>query len=158
VIAVPAFTTFEVTKEDFLILSCDGLYEAMQKERAFKRKSLVEWIAKRLPTTHNPAVICGSVLNECLLRGKLCGNFVTLSGSNDNMSAIIVEFKDGSDHSHSVKFLPGPHKIPKQLKPTAEAQRVFQCAYMENARDAGYSVAEARAIRKKLSPTNKLRL
>lgn len=79
-------------------------------------------------------------------------------GSNDNMSAILVEFKDGSDHPHSIKFLPGPYKIPKQLKPHAEAQRVFQCAYMENARDAGYSVAEARAIRKKLSPTNKLRL
>lgn len=79
-------------------------------------------------------------------------------GSNDNMSAIIVEFKDGSDHPHSIKFLPGPYKIPKQLKPTADAQRIFQCAYMENARDAGCTLAEARNIRQKLSPNNKLRL
>lgn len=74
------------------------------------------------------------------------------------MSAIIVEFKDGSDHPHSVKFLPGPYKIPAQLKPTIDAQRIFQTAYTENARDAGYSAAEARNIRKKLSPTTKLRL
>lgn len=79
-------------------------------------------------------------------------------GSNDNMSAVLVEFKDGSDHPHSVKFIPGPHKIPKQLKPTADAQRIFQFAYMENAREAGYTVIEARNIRKKLSPNNKLRL
>eukprot|EP01127_Copromyxa_protea_P007097 TRINITY_DN17018_c0_g1_i1.p1 TRINITY_DN17018_c0_g1~~TRINITY_DN17018_c0_g1_i1.p1 ORF type:complete len:741 (+),score=107.61 TRINITY_DN17018_c0_g1_i1:34-2256(+) len=147
VIAIPAFTSFEVRKGDFLLLTCDGLYEAQQREREFKRKTLVDWVGSVMPATNNLGVVCGSALNECLLRG-----------SNDNMSAMIVKFEDGSDYPDSVKFIPGPYKIPKQLKPRPDAQRIFQCAYMENAREYGYSLAEARAIRKKLSPSNKLRL
>jgi len=143
VIAVPTFTLFEVTSEDFLFLSCDGIYEAPRKEQAFKRSTLVEWLGKQIETTPNLGVVCGHTLNECLARG-----------STDNMSAILVRFKDDPQMLDTCKFFPGPPKIPKKHKPPPEAQRIYQKAYIENSLEAGYTLEEAIELRKKLGPNN----
>eukprot|EP01126_Amoeba_proteus_P043602 TRINITY_DN4794_c0_g1_i11.p1 TRINITY_DN4794_c0_g1~~TRINITY_DN4794_c0_g1_i11.p1 ORF type:complete len:172 (+),score=37.18 TRINITY_DN4794_c0_g1_i11:808-1323(+) len=142
VIAVPEFTSFSVGPEDFLFLSCDGIYEASRPSQAFNKHSLVNWIATRLETTRNLGVVCGMVLNECLIRG-----------STDNMSAMLVKFEDGGHHISPVPtFLPGPTKIPSSLRPTVESQRLFLNAYTANAKALGYTYEEAREIRKKLGP------
>lgn len=98
------------------MLSCDGIYEATTVPLAFTRQGLVNWIAKRLDATDDPGIVCGLLLNECLTRGwfslfriELVMYGINLLGSQDNMSVIIVQFKNGVDyHSSAFQFIPGP--------------------------------------------------
>jgi len=160
VIALPTFVEYWATKNDFLVLSCDGIYEATTIPLAFTRQGLVNWIGKRLDATDDPGIVCGLLLNECLTRG-----------SQDNMSVIIIQFKNGFDyHSEGFKFIPGPlfQSHPSNslsVKPIgatqfsplttkrklteAEIQR-YQTAYEEDSLSSGYSIEEATEKRKQL--------
>jgi len=52
-----------------------------------------------METTNDLAQICADLLDECLERG-----------SHDNMSAMIIQFKDGKDyHQEKVEYVPGPY-------------------------------------------------
>jgi len=129
VTANPDFTTFEATNKDFLLLCCDGIYEA----DIFERQDLIDWVTKRLETTDDTAKICADLLDECLHRG-----------SHDNMSAMLVQLTDGRAYnSDKLEYIPGPwHDSEKDAK--------FQAAYAKDALEAGYTLEQARAMRKKI--------
>jgi len=111
---------------DFLFMACDGIYEA----DIFTRQDVINLIAVKMETTDDLALICSQVLDECLERG-----------SHDNMSAMIVQFVDGTDYARSVEFVPGPWYDGDQDKK-------FQSAYTADALSAGFSLEKALALRK----------
>jgi len=129
VTANPEFTIFDANENDFLLLCCDGIYEA----DIFERQDLIDWVAKRLETTDDTAKVCADLLDECLHRG-----------SHDNMSAMIVQLKDGRAYNaEKLEYIPGPwHDSEKDAK--------FQAAYAKDALEAGYTLEQARAMRKKI--------
>lgn len=161
VIALPTFVEYWATKNDFLVLSCDGIYEATTIPLAFTRQGLVNWIGKRLDATDDPGIVCGLLLNECLTRG-----------SQDNMSVIIIQFKNGVDYdAKGFKFIPGPlfqtnyQSNSLTVKPVGvnqfsplttkrkltetEIQR-YHNAYEEDSLSSGYTLDQATEKRKEL--------
>jgi len=129
VTSLPDFTSFEASENDFIILCCDGIFEG----DIFDRQDLIDWIAKKLENTDDTAKVCADLLDECLSRG-----------SHDNMSAMIVQFKNGVSYvSEKLEYLPGPWY-------DSEKDAKFQAAYAKDALSAGYTVEQARAMRKKI--------
>lgn len=114
------------TTEDFLFMACDGIYEA----DVFGRQDVIDWIAAKMETTSDLALICAALLDECLDRG-----------SHDNMSAMIIQFKDGTDYAADVEYVPGPWF-------DSEQDKKFQTAYTADALAAGYTLDKALALRK----------
>jgi len=126
----PDFTTFEAGKNDFLLLCCDGIFEA----DIFSRQDLIDWVAKHLAeNADDPAKVCAALLDECLERG-----------SHDNMSAMIVQFGDGTGyHVDKAEYVPGPWY-------DGEKDAKFQAAYAADALAAGVTLEEAHEKRKRL--------
>jgi len=122
----PDFILEKGTSEDFLFMACDGIYEA----DIFARQDVITWIAAKMETSDDLAVICSQLLDECLDRG-----------SHDNMSAMIVQFKDGTSYAQPVEYVPGPWYDGDQDKK-------FQTAYTADALAAGYSLESALGLRK----------
>jgi serine/threonine protein phosphatase PrpC len=124
----PDFITInDGTTSDFLFMACDGIYEA----DIFDRQTVIEWIANKMLTTNDLAKICADLLDECLERG-----------SHDNMSAMIIQFQDGTSYSkEGFEFIPGPwHE--------SEQDKKFQTAYIADAKAAGFTIEKAHELRK----------
>jgi len=118
---IPDYIEKEVTSQDFLFIACDGIYEG----DIFSRESVVEWISERLKKTDDIAQIMAELLDECVFRG-----------SRDNMSAMLIQFKDGTDYDIPDEYLPGKyHEGPKHQK--------FQDAYRAFAEKAGFNLEES---------------
>jgi len=118
----PDFIVEDATKDDFLFLACDGIYEG----DVFSRESVIKWIADKLAETDDLAIICATVLDECLKRG-----------SRDNMSALIIQFVDGTSYNkEETEYLPGPWYAE-------EGDTKFQEAYIKDAKDSGYTLQDA---------------
>jgi serine/threonine protein phosphatase PrpC len=131
VTANPDFTEFDgLTENDFLLLCCDGIYEG----DVFDRQGVIDWVTKKLDETNDTAVVCGLLLDECLTRG-----------SHDNMSAMIIQFKDGTSYHSEEKweYVPGPWFDGDDVGK-------FQAAYAADALAAGVTVEKARAMRRQL--------
>jgi len=125
----PEFIVELATGEDFLFLACDGVYEG----DIFSRESVIAWIAEKLNETDDTAVVCAKLLDECLQRG-----------SRDNMSAMIIQFKDGTSyHQDKHEYIPGPWF-------SEENDHKFQEAYIADAKTAGYELADALKMYKEL--------
>eukprot|EP01127_Copromyxa_protea_P006060 TRINITY_DN15871_c0_g1_i1.p1 TRINITY_DN15871_c0_g1~~TRINITY_DN15871_c0_g1_i1.p1 ORF type:complete len:372 (-),score=68.83 TRINITY_DN15871_c0_g1_i1:95-1072(-) len=127
----PEFTQFTANNKDFLLLCCDGIYEA----DVFDRQGAIDWVAKRLEGKEDPdlAQVCAELLDECLVRG-----------SHDNMSAMIVQLKDGTSYNQEkIEYIPGPWF-------GGDKDTKFQAAYAADALAAGYTLEQAHALRKKL--------
>jgi protein phosphatase len=123
VIVVPDYCVLrDVTSKDFLFIACDGIYEG----DIFTRESVVEWITNKMKETEDLAMIMADLLDECLLRG-----------SRDNMSAMLIQFKDGRDYDKEDEYIPGPY---------FEGQKhgKFQDAYQQFAEKGGLTVEESR--------------
>jgi len=88
----PEIKTNEATKDDFLFLACDGIYEG----DVFTREDVIKFIDDQLKLTDDLAIICASVLDECLKRG-----------SRDNMTAMIIQFKNGTEYAKDPEYIPG---------------------------------------------------
>eukprot|EP01126_Amoeba_proteus_P045318 TRINITY_DN5067_c0_g1_i20.p1 TRINITY_DN5067_c0_g1~~TRINITY_DN5067_c0_g1_i20.p1 ORF type:complete len:354 (-),score=74.76 TRINITY_DN5067_c0_g1_i20:172-1233(-) len=132
----PDFTSFEISSNDFLLLCCDGIFEA----DIFHRQDLVNWVANKRILSNDLAQICADLLEECLERG-----------SHDNMSAMIIEFKDGSAyHSEKSEYVPGPWF-------DAEKDDTFRAAYAADALAAGVTLEEAHEKRRKMQQQQKER-
>lgn len=69
----PDFTQYLATEKDFLLLCCDGIYEA----DIFDRQGVIDWVAKKLEEKDDLAVICAELLDECLSRGATPSAFST---------------------------------------------------------------------------------
>eukprot|EP01130_Rhizamoeba_saxonica_P016597 TRINITY_DN76_c0_g1_i1.p1 TRINITY_DN76_c0_g1~~TRINITY_DN76_c0_g1_i1.p1 ORF type:complete len:349 (+),score=85.92 TRINITY_DN76_c0_g1_i1:51-1097(+) len=131
VICIPDYIQDVATGDDWVLLACDGIYEA----DVFTRESVVAYIEKQLKETDDLAVICSRLLDECLERG-----------SKDNMSAILLQFQDGTDYSvDEVEYVPGPYYEGYQ-------NSTFQEAYRQYAEANGFSVASSRELYKKSNP------
>jgi len=117
----PDIISNEATKEDFLFLACDGIYEG----DVFSRESVIKFISDQLSQTDDIAVICAAVLDECLKRG-----------SRDNMSAMLIQFVDGSSYGKDTEYLPGPYF-------SGENDSKFQEAYTKDAQAAGFTIEQA---------------
>jgi len=118
----PDFVVEDATKDDFLFLACDGIYEG----DVFSRESVIKWVSDKLAETDDIALVCAQVLDECLKRG-----------SRDNMSAMIIQFFDGTSyHRDDLNYVPGPWHAE-------EGDNKFQEAYIKDAKDAGFSLQDA---------------
>jgi len=123
----PDFIEEKATKDDFLFLACDGIYEG----DIFSRETAIAWLAEKLKDSDDLAMICAQILDECLHRG-----------SRDNMSCMIVQLKDGSDYERENEYIPGPWY-------SEEGDSKFQEAYTKDADAAGYTLEAALQLRHK---------
>jgi len=131
VICVPDFITADdVNENDFLLLACDGIYEG----DIFTREGVIEWIAQKLKQTDDLAVIVADLLDECKDRG-----------SRDNMSAMIIQFKDGTDYHSDDEYVPGPYYLGSR-------HSKFQEAYRKFAEKSGLTSDQSRDLYLKLNP------
>jgi len=117
----PEIITKEACSDDFLLLACDGIYES----DVFSRESVIKFVSDQMKHTDDIAKICAEVLEECLKRG-----------SRDNMSAMIVQFIDGTSYDKEKEYVPGPYF-------TQDNDSKFQEAYQKDALEAGYTLEEA---------------
>jgi len=122
----PEFICEIGSPDDFLFMACDGIFEA----DVFGRQDVITWIANKMETAQDLALICAQLLDECLDRG-----------SHDNMSAMIIQFKDGTDYAAEKEYVPGPWY-------DGEQDKKFQTAYTADASAAGYTLEKALALRK----------
>jgi len=121
VTCVPDFMTQTVTSQDFLFIACDGIFEG----DIFTRETVVEWIDERLKKTDDLALIMAELLDECVFRG-----------SRDNMSAMLIQFKDGTDYDKPDEYIPGPYY-------EGQKHQKFQDAYKQFAEKAGFTLEES---------------
>jgi len=122
VCAVPDIIVEHAKAGDFLFIACDGIYES----DVFTRESVIEFIAGKLKQTDDLALISAAVLDACLNRG-----------SKDNMTAVIIQFMDGSAYDKPKdEYVPGPYYANKDGKK-------FQEAYKADAEANGYTLEEA---------------
>jgi len=129
----PEIIINESSSEDFLFLACDGIYEG----DVFTREMVIKFISEQLKQTDDLAIICAAVLDECLKRG-----------SRDNMSAMIIQFIDGTSYQQSTEYVPGPY-----WREGFEGK--FQEAYTKDAQAAGYTLEQALEKRSKIEQNEK---
>jgi len=122
VIVVPDYSVNDVTSDDFLFIACDGIFEG----DIFTRETVVEWITNKLKETDDLAMVMAELLDECLARG-----------SRDNMSAMLIQFKDGRDYVKVDEYIPGPYY-------EGQKHGKFQDAYKQFAEKAGFTLEESR--------------
>jgi len=122
---IPDFTVLTAIPGDILFLGCDGIFE----NDAFSPKSLGNFITAALEKTDDLSLICGHVLDNCLSRGSF-----------DNMTAILIQLKDGTEYNREY-----PQYYPGQLfhGPNLE---IYQKAYAADAARAGYTLQEAQHL------------
>jgi len=124
VCCIPDYVTVTVGSDEFVFIGCDGIYEG----DIFTVDAVGKWIIAKLEQTDDLAKICAELLDECLLRG-----------SRDNMSAMIIQFKDGLNYNRENEFIPGPyHEGPRHNE--------FQEAYKNFAEYAGFTTDEAKNL------------
>lgn len=126
VTSLPDFSEFYATNQDVVFLGCDGIFE----NKIFTAKSLENFVAAQLEKTDDLGIICNNILDHGLSRG-----------SYDNMTAILIQFKDGSDfHSDGFQFIPG------QFFQGDSGLEPYQKAYINDASRAGYTLQEAQLL------------
>jgi len=124
----PEIIMNEATGDDYLFLACDGIYEG----DVFTRELVIKYISDQLKQTDDLAIISGAVLDECLRRG-----------SRDNMSAMIIQFTDGTSYARPTEYIPGPYF-------SEENDGKFQEAYLKDAQAAGFTLEQALEMRAKI--------
>jgi len=116
VIAQPALSTVRCRTDDFLVIACDGIFE-----RDFRNDEVIQFVADALMQTKDPGVACAALCEEALRRG-----------SGDNMTAMVVLFREGS--GRQVIALPPPYIV---------GDAALAHAFEAYAREAELSIAEA---------------
>jgi len=89
--SVPVITTASLTSDSFIFLCCDGIFETFSSEEA------ILFIRERL---QDPTVDSCDILSELLTA-------VLNKGSKDNMTAILIELKDGTSYADKDEFVVG---------------------------------------------------
>jgi len=107
----------------------DGVYD----KNIFDGQTIIDWLTPRLKDSPDSAAVCGELLDECLKRG-----------SDGNMTAMIIQFKDDGVYSyHGREFIPG-YKFNKNAW---EAK----LAYDKDARiSSGYRCGQTTRLRKQM--------
>jgi len=99
VTCVPDFHMEEITTNDFIFLACDGIYEG----DIFTPETVIQFISEKLLQSEDLAKIASDLLDECVLRG-----------SRDNMSAMIIQFTDGTSYNSENEYVPGVYHDEKK--------------------------------------------
>jgi len=124
VCCIPEYQTEIVTSNDFLFIACDGIYEG----DIFTPESIVQYISEKLQHSDDLAQITSEILDECVARG-----------SKDNMSAMLIQFKDGTSYNNEDQYIPGPYSEEHRHQDFQEAYKLF-------AEKAGYTLEESRKL------------
>jgi len=107
--------------KDFLFICCDGIFESFSNEKA------VEYVRERLKKgEEDTAAILGGLLTEVLQKG-----------SKDNMTAMVVQFKNGKSFPKADEFIAGEWY--------EGGNDTFQTAYKLNCEWYGKSIDDAKA-------------
>ena len=85
-----------IGSDDFVVLACDGVFESN-----FTNDEVIEFVTKQLETEQDLAKVSYAVTQEAITRG-----------SHDNISCVIVQFRDGTDFRRPIEVLPGPFDAP----------------------------------------------
>ncbi|AIN98940.1 protein phosphatase, putative [Leishmania panamensis] len=90
---------FTFNSEDFVLLCCDGVFEGN-----FPNEEVVAYVKQQLETCNDLAEVAGRVCEEAIERG-----------SRDNISCMIVQFRNGVDYAAEPHFtvVPGPFSAPR---------------------------------------------
>ncbi|KAG5502809.1 hypothetical protein JKF63_04577 [Porcisia hertigi] len=85
--------------DDFVLLCCDGVFEGN-----FPNEEVVAYVKEQLETCHDLAEVAGRVCEEAIERG-----------SRDNISCVILQFRDGRDYASEphATVVPGPFSAPR---------------------------------------------
>eukprot|EP01083_Nonionella_stella_P160365 524156_1 len=116
---VPEMTRTTCHSGDILFLSCDGIFERMESEEVVK--TIRSHINKDSPEASKTLA---NLFESCLQ-----------SGSTDNMTAVFVEFTDGTAFNHGAQYVPGPLF-------TRKGDAAFLDAYLGDAKLNGFSDME----------------
>jgi len=92
VIPIPDVTIKDLTDDHFIFMCCDGIFETFTNEEA------IGFIHDRLKA--NPEEDTAKILSDLLYA-------VLNKGSKDNMTAMIIELKDGTAHARPNEFVVG---------------------------------------------------
>eukprot|EP00659_Diplonema_papillatum_P012099 gene12099-18692_t len=112
VIALPDMTHHECGSDDYVFLSCDGVFESN-----FSNEEVIAFINEKMKTTNDLGVVAASVCDEALERG-----------SKDNITAMVVQLCGGSDYEK----LPSDQQKEPLLGPySAPDSTAFRKAFME---------------------------
>lgn len=99
VIALADVTHCELTlgSDDFALLACDGVFEG-----DFSNEQVIEYAKAQLAENQDLSVVSGNVCEEAIARG-----------SKDNISCMIVQFKNGKDFAgKGLECVAGPWTNP----------------------------------------------
>lgn len=99
VIPIPDITHAVASPGDHLLLCCDGLVEALNNQQV--ASCVFDSLAKRKDGD------LAEVVSELI-------DFSLKSGSKDNMTAMLVEFKDGVSYRQDDEFIPGVIRTTKK--------------------------------------------
>ena len=105
VCAVADVKHLTIPASDYLLVACDGLFEELTNAQVVQ---LVRREVARHP--HDPARVCSRLLMHSLR-----------AGSKDNMTAVFVQFMDGSEYARPDEFVAGPYYRRCQNAPFAQA-------------------------------------
>jgi len=130
IIPVPDITHETVSTDDFLLLCCDGIFET-----AFTNETATDFIRNYLRNNDDPAFVVSKLVEEALHLG-----------SKDNLTAILIQFKDGSNYGREPEFIPGQWHD--------NGNQTFVQAYKDFAEKCGYSLEEAKAMWESRPKTN----
>jgi len=119
VVCIPSWQSVELEKGDCLLLSCDGLTEHLENKDIF-----TELLKQRGMNPHDPDVVLNGLLQKALK-----------SGSRDNMTAVLVELREGASFQERERYRLRTVK-PGPLIEQSENEN-FRKAYMKNLKMMG---------------------
>jgi hypothetical protein len=111
------------------MVCCDGIFEAFSNEEAMS--AMADLLSRE---TADPAEAVSAFLDLTLRKG-----------SKDNMTAIAIQFMDGTGYAKEAQYVPGPFNRNM-------ADRNFVDAYTRNARLHGYTLEQCLEINGEASP------
>eukprot|EP01006_Ploeotia_vitrea_P026441 TRINITY_DN59427_c0_g1_i2.p1 TRINITY_DN59427_c0_g1~~TRINITY_DN59427_c0_g1_i2.p1 ORF type:complete len:482 (-),score=59.18 TRINITY_DN59427_c0_g1_i2:1911-3356(-) len=121
VIPQPDVTHGTCGPKDYVLVCCDGIFESN-----FSNEQVVEFVNQQLKDSPDIAAAMCNLCEEALARG-----------STDNMTAMLVQFTDGSTYGPQTEFLPGP----------IHPHKGFTTAYKAMAERAGLTYGHALEMR-----------
>ena len=124
VIAVPDIVHIDCGPEDFIFLSCDGVFESN-----FTNEEVIEFVTEKLNETNDLSEIASAVCTEALDRG-----------SHDNISCMLIQLVDGSDYASlpddkQKEVIHGPYSCPMS--------QAFRNAYLGTIAPLGIEIHDA---------------
>jgi serine/threonine protein phosphatase PrpC len=92
VISVPDVSHVYLQPDEFLFICCDGIFDS----QAFSNEETIEFLRKDIKDTRDTAEILSKLVTSVLNKG-----------SKDNISAMLIELRDGSDYNIENEFILG---------------------------------------------------